>query len=78
MDSSYNRSTRIYESDKLGFGPFTGAELIARIQPGDALTIMGVPPTSGRRMGIDRNANGVLDGDGTPPLLMRCVRARAS
>jgi hypothetical protein len=65
----YNRSTRMYETDQSGFGPFTRSELVARIQAADTLTIMGVPQTSSRRMGIDRNANGVLDGDETPPSL---------
>jgi hypothetical protein len=30
---------------------------------------MGVPPGSGLRMGIDRNLDGVLDGDVPPPSL---------
>ena len=30
---------------------------------------MGVPPTSRQRMAIDRDANGVLDGDEVPPTL---------
>jgi hypothetical protein len=30
---------------------------------------MGVPPVSGMRMGVDRNDNGILDGDEPSPLL---------
>jgi DNA-binding beta-propeller fold protein YncE len=33
------------------------------------LSIMGVPPGSGARMGIDRNLDGVLDGDVPVPTL---------
>jgi len=36
---------------------------------GDTLTIIGVPPASGTRIGIDRNENGVLDGDEPRPSL---------
>lgn len=65
----YNRTTMLYEADKTGLGPFTRAELVTRVLAGDTLTIMGVPLGSRKRMGIDRNANGVLDGDETLPLL---------
>jgi hypothetical protein len=65
----YNRATTMYEADKTGLGPLTRADLIAKAQAGDTLTIMGVPPASRRRMGIDRNANGVFDGDETLPSL---------
>src|SRR5439155_18474441 len=37
---------------------------------GDTFTIMGVPPVSRQRMGIDRNANGVLDADEALPQLV--------
>jgi YVTN family beta-propeller protein len=59
----YQPSTNSYLSDKTGLGPFTQAELMVLVQQGDTLSIMGVPPGSGRRMGIDRNLDGVLDGD---------------
>jgi hypothetical protein len=39
-----------------------------KILLGDTLTIMGVPPGSGRRMGIDRDIDGILDGDVGLPL----------
>jgi hypothetical protein len=47
----------------------THAQLVARIQAGDTLNLMGVPPGSGMRMGIDRNEDGVLDGDVPQPKL---------
>jgi len=65
----YYRTTRLYEADTAGLGPFTRADLVARVLAGDTLTVMGVPPASRQRMGRDRNANGVLDGDEPPPSL---------
>lgn len=52
-----------YVPDAAGLGPFTQAEMTAMIQSGGTLSVMGVPPGSGARMGIDRNLNGVLDAD---------------
>src|ERR1035437_3099582 len=40
--------------------------IASMIQAGDTLSFMGVPPGSGQRMGIDRNLDGILDGDGPP------------
>lgn len=59
----YRPGTHDYQSDKTGVGPFTQADLTAAIQAGDTLSIMGVPPGTGLRMGIDRNLDGILDGD---------------
>ena len=59
----YLPGTNNYQSDTAGLGPFTQAQLTAFIQSGDTLTIMGVPFGSGARMAIDRNLNGVLNGD---------------
>jgi hypothetical protein len=42
---------------------------MAKIQAGDNLTFMGVPPGSGYRMGIDHDVDGVLDGDAPQPNL---------
>jgi YVTN family beta-propeller protein len=65
----YQPASNQYRSDKTGLGPFTRAQLISKIQSGDKLTLMGVPPGSGYRMGIDRDVNGVLDGDVPQPTL---------
>jgi hypothetical protein len=65
----YNRLTGRYGTDTTGLGPFTRVDLIARIQAGDTLTIMGVPPASRQRMAVDRDADGTLDGDEAPPPL---------
>jgi YVTN family beta-propeller protein len=59
----YQPSTSTYETDTTGLGPFTQAQLIGFIQAGDTLSVMGVPPGSGVRFGIDRNRDGVKDGD---------------
>jgi len=41
--------------------PLTHAQLVAKIQAGDVLTVMGVPKGSGQRMGIDRDMDGTPD-----------------
>jgi len=64
----YTPGTNDYRSDRPAGAPFTRAQLRERVLAGDTLTLMGVPPGSGIRMGIDRNLDGVLDGDnGAPP-----------
>jgi YVTN family beta-propeller protein len=60
----YNTGTANYTTDKSGVGPFTWAQLQAKALAGNAtFTLMGVPPGSGTRMGIDRDLDGTLDGD---------------
>jgi hypothetical protein len=59
----YLPATNKYQSDTTGLGPFTQAQLVSFIQSGDTLTIMGVPAGSGTRMAIDRNLDGVKNGD---------------
>jgi hypothetical protein len=59
----YRPSSGDYLPDRTGAAPFTQGQLQAKIMAGDTLTIMGVPPGSGTRMGIDRNLDGKLDGD---------------
>jgi hypothetical protein len=58
-----------YQPDSTNLPAFTRAQLVTRIQNGDRLSLMGVPPGSGIRMGIDRNSDGVLDGDVPAPSL---------
>jgi len=58
-----------YLPDTTNLPSLTHAQLVAKIQQGDSLTLMGVPPGSGRRMGVDRDEDGVLDGDVPAPLL---------
>ncbi len=59
----YSPGVGNYLTDTTGLGPFTHAQLVSFISGGDTLSPMGVPPGSGFRMGIDRNMNGVLDGN---------------
>jgi YVTN family beta-propeller protein len=65
----YQPTNSTYRADSRTLTNFTHAQLFARITNGDTLTFMGVPPGSGTRMGIDRDENGVLDGDEPPPNL---------
>jgi hypothetical protein len=59
----YLPASGTYETDTTGVGPFTQAQLTTFIQNGDTLTIMGVPLGSGSRMALDRNLDGVKNGD---------------
>ncbi len=63
----YQPGSNNYRTDKTGLGPFTHADLRAKVLAGDTLTVMGVPPGSGYRLGIDRNEDGILDGDVPQP-----------
>jgi YVTN family beta-propeller protein len=58
----YRPGMRLFVSDSPDVGPFTGGALWMKIAAGDVLTMMGVPPGSGVRMGIDRDLDGVPDG----------------
>jgi hypothetical protein len=62
----YQPGANNYKTDKTGLGPFSQAQLKSKIAAGDILSITGVSPGSGTRMGIDRDLNGELDGDGPP------------
>ncbi len=65
----YEPSSGFYRTDSTRLAALTHAQLAAKIQNGDTLTFMGVPFGSGYRMGIDRDEDGVLDGDVPPPQL---------
>jgi YVTN family beta-propeller protein len=65
----YQPASSNYRPDTTNLSTFTRAQLVTRVQAGDRLTIMGVPPGSGIRMGIDRDEDGVLDADVPPPSL---------
>jgi YVTN family beta-propeller protein len=59
----YDPANQRYLADKSTLPPFTRTQLQSFIASGDTLTLMGVPPGSGLRMGIDRDRDGILDGD---------------
>jgi YVTN family beta-propeller protein len=56
-----------YLPDTTNLAPLARAQLAAKIQAGDTLTLMGVPPGLGTRMGIARNGAATLDADLPPP-----------
>lgn len=70
----YQPASQNYRPDKQSLAPLTRSELIAKVLNGGNVTLMGVPPGSGTRLGIDRNLDGVLDGD-TPPPSLRIARS---
>jgi YVTN family beta-propeller protein len=59
----YDPASGNWEADEAAVGPQTFLQLAAKVRLGDTLTFMGVPPGSGKRMGIDRDEDGVLDVD---------------
>jgi YVTN family beta-propeller protein len=73
----YQPGQNNYRADKAGVRPFTRAQLADKILQGGILSIMGVPPGSGLRMSLDRDQDGVLDGD-TPPPQLRAGRSGKS
>lgn len=65
----YQPGTDNYKPDTTNTTTFTRAQLVVKILAGDTLTLTGVPPGAGQRMGLDRDLNGVLDADEPPPKL---------
>ena len=65
----YVTTSNVYRCDTQLSAPLTRSNLVAKILAGETLTIIGVPPGTGMRLGIDRNSNGILDGDEPPPSL---------
>ncbi|MDB6066013.1 MAG: hypothetical protein JWR26_2221, partial [Pedosphaera sp.] len=65
----YQPGSSNYRLDSTHDVPMTRAQLTAKVQAGDRLSLMGVPPGSGVRLAIDRDLDGVLDGDVPPPTL---------
>ena len=60
--SLYNPPTARFIPDRAHKQPLADADLRALARDAD-LTFTAVPPGSGRRIGIDRDLDGVLDGD---------------
>ncbi len=58
-----------FQSDRSGEPIFSPQALIQAADAGAELTFTGVPVGAGRRLGIDRNEDGVLDGDAQPGAL---------
>jgi YVTN family beta-propeller protein len=62
----YNSATGLFQSDRAA-QIVSPAELRALAAAGSELTYTVVPKGSETRIGIDRNENGIYDGDETPP-----------
>jgi YVTN family beta-propeller protein len=61
----YRPGSADYAADSATLGPFTRDELAAAAAAGDVLSFMGTAPGTGRRMALDRDLDGVLNGDET-------------
>ncbi len=53
----------MFQTDRNGEAPISWETLVQAVSKGNELTFTGVPIGNGRRIGIDHNDNGVLDGD---------------
>ena len=65
----YQPGSNNYRPDTTNLTAFTRAQLKTKILSGDTLTILGVTPGAGTRMGIQRKAGGPLDADAPRPAL---------
>ena len=75
----YQTGSATYRCDTTNIAAMTRAQLRAKVLAGDVLTVLGVPPGMGTRAGIDRNLDGVLDGDvSRPPLRIAPVSGAAA
>ncbi len=65
----HNASYGRYDPDDQGAPRYNLAELLARLQPEDAITFIGMPYGRGYRMGYDRDFDGIYDADEAQPKL---------
>ncbi|MBX3463840.1 MAG: YncE family protein [Planctomycetes bacterium] len=60
----YQSASGQFVTDRTGVGPFTAAQLQAKAQAGTAsLVFTAVPPGTGQRLALDRDLDGVRNGD---------------
>ena len=59
----FDRTNQRYHADRTADGTLSRSELLAGLQAGDSLALMGVPIGQGNRFGGDVDGDGVLDGD---------------
>ena len=66
-DSGFLYMNGAWTTDRAAVPPLSDADLRSLAQVADnAITFTAVPPGSGVRIGIDRDLDGVLDGDEHP------------
>ena len=65
----YQPAIGIYRLDSTNSPGLTRAQLRAKVIDGDVVTLMGVPPGTGNRIGINRDADMILDADEPAPTL---------
>ena len=73
----YRPASSTYQPDSTNRPSLKRFELVSLIITGGTVTVMGVPPGSGVRHGLDRNLDGVLDGDG-PAFSLRIARGASN
>ncbi len=56
-----------FQTDRQGEAPVTSQALLQAAGTGAELTFLGVPTGAGRRLSIDREGNGILDGNQVTP-----------
>ena len=62
----YDTARKSFTRDTAGFEPMTRIQLTSALsQDNSVVTFLGVAAGNGNRLGIDRDANGKLDGDKT-------------
>ena len=66
---AYDPAANRYVSDVSADPQLTRAELLAMVLNDSVLSVLGVPPGAGNRMALDRDEDGVRDGDGASPAL---------
>ena len=71
----YRPATNDYLSDQAALGALTRAALEAKVAGGATVTIMGTPRTSGQRLAIDRDGDGISDADKPLPRLDLSIAA---
>jgi YVTN family beta-propeller protein len=78
----YRPASDDYLPDRAALRPLRNDQVVGRLLTGDTLTFMGVPAGSGWRMGIDRDGDGLLDGDdpalAAPPAVSTDTAVRAT
>ena len=65
----YSPVPQTYEPDSTTLPPLTRTAVIDLLTDGAVVTVMGAPVGSGLRLALDRNADGMKDGDDPLPLL---------